>query len=88
MVIYTLSYLFPFIFKFPTILHLRIGVMFNYIMRFLPKWIRQVILGVVLSTLVFSFAAFSPLAYGMSGPLANERNSTMHHLKWLSTWEF
>ncbi|XP_036671591.3 protein O-mannosyl-transferase 2 [Drosophila suzukii] len=64
------------------------GVMFNYIMRFLPKWIRQVVLGVVLSTLVFSFAAFSPLAYGMSGPLANERNSTMHHLKWLSTWEF
>ncbi|XP_017067631.1 protein O-mannosyl-transferase 2 [Drosophila eugracilis] len=64
------------------------GIMFNYIMRSLPKWIQHVLLGVVLSILVFSFAAFSPLAYGMSGPLANEPNSTMHNLKWLSTWEF
>ncbi|XP_043658177.1 protein O-mannosyl-transferase 2 [Drosophila teissieri] len=64
------------------------GVMFNYIMRVLPKWIHHVVLGLVLSILVYSFAAFSPLAYGMSGPLANEPNSTMHSLKWLSTWEF
>ncbi|KAH8315052.1 hypothetical protein KR059_003423 [Drosophila kikkawai] len=64
------------------------GVMFNYLMRVLPKWIQHVILGVVLSILVYSFAQFSPLAYGMSGPLANEPNSTMHNLKWLSTWEF
>lgn len=62
--------------------------MFNYLMRALPKWIQHVILGTVLSILVYSFARFSPLAYGMSGPLANEPNSTMHNLKWLSTWEF
>ncbi|XP_020806209.1 protein O-mannosyl-transferase 2 [Drosophila serrata] len=64
------------------------GVMFNYLMRSLSKWIQHVILGVVLSILVYSFVRFSPLAYGMSGPLANEPNSTMHSLKWLSTWEF
>jgi len=62
--------------------------MYNYILRVLPKWIHHVILGLVLSILVYSFAAFSPLAYGMSGPLANEPNSTMYNLKWLSTWEF
>ncbi|XP_016982471.1 protein O-mannosyl-transferase 2 [Drosophila rhopaloa] len=64
------------------------GIMFNYIMRVLPRWIQHVILGAVLSILIYSFAVFSPLAYGMSGPLANEPNSTMHSLKWLSTWEF
>ena len=36
----------------------------------------------------FSFYLFSPLSYGMNGPLANEPNSTMHGLKWLDTWEF
>ncbi|KAH8281231.1 hypothetical protein KR018_000149 [Drosophila ironensis] len=64
------------------------GIMFDYIMRSLPKWIRHVVLGLVLSVVVYSFAIFSPLAYGMSGPLANEPNSTMHKLKWLPTWEF
>ncbi|KAH8419788.1 hypothetical protein KR009_002658 [Drosophila setifemur] len=64
------------------------GIMFNYIIRPLPKWIQHIFLGTVLSILVYSFAVFSPLAYGMSGPLANEPNSTMHKLKWLPTWEF
>ncbi|EDV95275.1 protein O-mannosyl-transferase 2 [Drosophila grimshawi] len=64
------------------------GIMFNYIIRSLPKWLQHVLLGSVLSTIVYSFVVFSPLAYGMNGPLANEPNSTMHSLKWLSTWEF
>ncbi|KPU75029.1 uncharacterized protein Dana_GF21197, isoform C [Drosophila ananassae] len=64
------------------------GIIFNYIIRPLPKWIQHVLLGGVLSVLVYSFAVFSPLAYGMTGPMANEPNSTMHKLKWLPTWEF
>lgn len=36
----------------------------------------------------YSFYLFSPLAYGMSGPSANDPNSTMHGLKWVETWEF
>ncbi|XP_023159697.2 protein O-mannosyl-transferase 2 [Drosophila hydei] len=64
------------------------GIMFNYIIRSLPKWLQHALLGSLLSVVVYSFVLFSPLAYGMSGPLANEPNSTMHKLKWLSTWEF
>ncbi|XP_002054958.3 protein O-mannosyl-transferase 2 [Drosophila virilis] len=64
------------------------GIMFNYIIRSLPRWLQHVLLGTLLSVLVYSFVLFSPLAYGMSGPLANEPNSTMHNLKWLATWEF
>ncbi|KAL7744081.1 hypothetical protein ACLKA6_009069 [Drosophila palustris] len=64
------------------------GIMFNYIIRSLPKWLQHVLLGALLSVVAYSFVLFSPLAYGMSGPLANEPNSTMHKLKWMSTWEF
>ncbi|KAI8121822.1 Protein O-mannosyl-transferase 2 [Lucilia cuprina] len=64
------------------------GVMFHYITSRLPRWLQHSLLGGLMSVLVYSFLLFSPLAYGMSGPLANEPNSTMHGLKWLSTWEF
>lgn len=64
------------------------GIIFNYIIRPLPKWLQHTLLGGVLSVLVYSFAVFSPLAYGMTGPMANEPNSTMYKLKWLPTWEF
>ncbi|XP_034489564.1 protein O-mannosyl-transferase 2 [Drosophila innubila] len=64
------------------------GIMFNYIIRSLPKWLQHVLLGALLSVVAYSFVLFSPLSYGMSGPLANEPNSTMHKLKWMSTWEF
>lgn len=46
------------------------------------------IVGVVLSSIAYSFYLFAPLSYGMSGPSAAELNSTMHGLKWLETWEF
>lgn len=46
------------------------------------------IIGLVLSTTIYSFYLFSPLAYGMNGPLAHEPNSTMSGLKWLESWEF
>lgn len=62
--------------------------MFHYLTSLLPRWFQHLLLGGLLSVLVYSFMLFSPLAYGMSGPLANEPNSTMHDLKWLSTWEF
>ncbi|TMW46383.1 hypothetical protein DOY81_008535 [Sarcophaga bullata] len=64
------------------------GVMFHYLTGVLPRWLQHLLLGGLVSVLVYSFMLFSPLAYGMSGPLANDPNSTMHDLKWLSTWEF
>ncbi|XP_060663188.1 protein O-mannosyl-transferase 2 [Drosophila nasuta] len=64
------------------------GIMFNYIIRSLPKWMQHALLGTLLSVVAYSFVLFSPLAYGMTGPHANEPNSTMHKLKWMSTWEF
>lgn len=35
-----------------------------------------------------SFYLYSPLAYGMSGPVSTEQNSTMFGLRWLDSWEF
>ena len=35
-----------------------------------------------------SFFLFSPLCYGMTGELASSSNSTLHHLHWLSSWQF
>lgn len=52
------------------------------------KTVYHCILGLIISTTVYSFYLFSPLAYGMSGPLAHEPNSTMAGLKWMETWEF
>ncbi|GAB0087520.1 Protein O-mannosyl-transferase 2 [Sergentomyia squamirostris] len=64
------------------------GVVFNYLTHRLPIWLRQTLLGAALGILGWSFLKFSPLAYGMDGPSANEANSTMHGLKWMDTWEF
>ncbi|XP_053969988.1 protein O-mannosyl-transferase 2 [Anastrepha ludens] len=64
------------------------GVMFQYLVSHLPKWLQHTLLGGIISVLAYSFIKFSPLAYGMSGSLANEPNSTMYGLRWLSTWEF
>ncbi|KAL9894158.1 protein O-mannosyl-transferase 2 [Glossina fuscipes fuscipes] len=64
------------------------GVMFHHLTGRLPRWLQHTLLGTLLSILVYSFTLFSPLAYGMNGPLANEPNSIMHGLRWLSSWEF
>ncbi|KAH9628283.1 hypothetical protein HF086_017358 [Spodoptera exigua] len=54
----------------------------------LGKTVFHCIIGLVLSTTIYSFYLFLPLAYGMNGPLAHEPNSTMSGLKWLESWEF
>ncbi|XP_075982905.1 protein O-mannosyl-transferase 2 [Anticarsia gemmatalis] len=54
----------------------------------LGRTVYHCIIGLVMSTTVYSFYLFSPLAYGMSGPLSHEPNSTMAGLKWMETWEF
>ncbi|KAJ8938509.1 hypothetical protein NQ318_005173 [Aromia moschata] len=72
------------------------GILIDYLLEEVPKFfsgqtaktIYHVMLGIVLSTIIYSFYLFAPLAYGMSGPTANEPNSTMHGLKWIDTWEF
>ncbi|XP_074027332.1 protein O-mannosyl-transferase 2 [Leptinotarsa decemlineata] len=48
----------------------------------------HIMVGLVLSTIAYSFYLFAPLAYGMSGPSANEPNSTMFGLRWVESWEF
>ncbi|XP_012156645.1 protein O-mannosyl-transferase 2 [Ceratitis capitata] len=75
---------------FPALIYnsLLTGAMYNYLSSYLPKWMQQALFGAIISVLTYSFVLFSPLAYGMSGPLANEPNSAMHSLKWLSSWEF
>ncbi|XP_031634027.1 protein O-mannosyl-transferase 2 [Contarinia nasturtii] len=64
------------------------GPMVYYLIQRLPKWMQQAVLGTTLGLLAYSFMLFSPLAYGMTGPIANEANSTMFKLKWLNSWEF
>ncbi|KAL4711760.1 hypothetical protein ACJJTC_015826 [Scirpophaga incertulas] len=60
----------------------------SYLNRELGKTVYHCSIGLILSTTVYSFYLFSPLAYGMSGPLSHEPNSTMTGLKWLDSWEF
>lgn len=72
------------------------GILLDYFLEEIPKIfpskfehiVRDVMWSIILTTIVYSFFIFSPLAYGMSGPSANEPNSTMHGLKWLESWEF
>ncbi|XP_011504680.1 PREDICTED: protein O-mannosyl-transferase 2 [Ceratosolen solmsi marchali] len=83
---------------FPALLYssMLTGITFNYILEsfliLLPekigKTIYHVILGVAISAVVYSFYVFSPLAYGMEGPSANDPNSTMYSLRWMDSWEF
>ena len=35
----------------------------------------------------YSFVLFKPLAYGMTGPKADDPGSEMYGLKWFSSWE-
>ncbi|CAH0728120.1 unnamed protein product, partial [Brenthis ino] len=60
----------------------------SYLSRELGSAVYQGALGLAASGAAYSFCLFSPLAYGMSGPLAHEPNSTMAGLRWLDTWEF
>ncbi|XP_077300535.1 protein O-mannosyl-transferase 2 [Arctopsyche grandis] len=60
----------------------------NYLNDELRKTLYQFVLGVITSTIIYSFYIFAPLAYGMDGPMGSETNSTMHTLKWLDSWEF
>lgn len=62
--------------------------MLDYLTAKFPTWLRHTVLGVALAGLVYSFALFSPLAYGMNGPFSHEPNSTVAGLKWLDSWEF
>nr|XP_026490998.1 protein O-mannosyl-transferase 2 isoform X2 [Vanessa tameamea] len=72
------------------------GILTVYLLRNLRRYLSQELgktayqcaMGLVISTAVYSFYLFSPLAYGMNGPLSNEPNSTMAGLKWLESWEF
>ncbi|XP_022901838.2 protein O-mannosyl-transferase 2 [Onthophagus taurus] len=72
------------------------GIILDYILEnvfvLFPKKISTTIyhtsLVLIISSLIYSFLLFSPLAYGMSGPHANELNSTMYGLRWLDSWEF
>ncbi|XP_973439.1 protein O-mannosyl-transferase 2 [Tribolium castaneum] len=72
------------------------GIIIDYLLEEIPKFFTEktgnvvyhTLVALVLSTVVYSFYLFAPLTYGMSGPNANEPNSTMYGLKWLDTWEF
>ncbi len=45
-------------------------------------------IGAVVATAAYGFFLFSPLAYGMDETPGNMPNSSVHHLKWISSWEF
>lgn len=59
------------------------------------NWFKKTgLLGVYLSHVIFilfycifSFYRFSPLSYGMHGPMAADEASSMHGLQWLDSWE-
>lgn len=73
-----------------------VGILIDYLLEEIPnffqghtvKIVYHILVGLILSVILYSFYLFAPLAYGMSGPSANEANSTMSGLKWMDTWEF
>ncbi|XP_045481761.1 protein O-mannosyl-transferase 2 [Harmonia axyridis] len=72
------------------------GIIIDYFLEDIPKLfpatvantVYHTVLGVILSSILYSFYLFSPLAYGMNGPTSSESNSTMFGLKWMDSWEF
>ncbi|XP_061751064.1 protein O-mannosyl-transferase 2 isoform X3 [Nerophis ophidion] len=42
----------------------------------------------ILLVILYSFYLFHPLTYGMTGPLAHERGSSMARVKWMESWDF
>lgn len=64
------------------------GIVLEYLMQRLSPVVKQILMAAIVGVLVYSFVLFSPLAYGMSGPSANEKNSTLYGLRWLDSWEF
>ncbi|XP_058808986.1 protein O-mannosyl-transferase 2 isoform X2 [Phymastichus coffea] len=84
---------------FPALLYssMLTGITLHYILESLSilfddkiaaKTTKHAILGIAVSGIAYSFYLFSPLAYGMEGPAANDPNSTLYSLRWLDTWEF
>ncbi|KAK9498228.1 hypothetical protein O3M35_004088 [Rhynocoris fuscipes] len=83
---------------FPALLYnsMLSGILLNYSIELIPYLISEKFfltlyhwsIGFTLSAIFYSFYQFSPLAYGMSGPYANDPNSTMYNLKWMDSWEF
>ncbi|KAK9877554.1 hypothetical protein WA026_018660 [Henosepilachna vigintioctopunctata] len=72
------------------------GIIMDYLLEDIPKLfseylantVRHTVLVMILSSLLYSFYLFAPLAYGMNGSSASESNSTMYGLKWMESWEF
>ncbi|XP_033334028.2 protein O-mannosyl-transferase 2 isoform X3 [Megalopta genalis] len=83
---------------FPALLYssMLTGTTLNYIIETLNilfpnsigRMIYHTILVFVISSTVYSFYLFSPLAYGMVGLSAQDPESPMHSLRWMDTWEF
>ncbi|XP_024938876.1 protein O-mannosyl-transferase 2 isoform X2 [Cephus cinctus] len=83
---------------FPALLYssMLTGITLNYIIENIlvifpgkiGNTIYHVIVGIVISSAMYSFYLFSPLAYGMDGPSALDADSPMHSLRWLDSWEF
>ncbi|XP_032796479.2 protein O-mannosyl-transferase 2 [Daphnia magna] len=70
------------------------GILLDYVIESIPLSLPKnsfnasyaAILSATLLILFYSFYLFSPLVYGLVRYA--DTNSTMHHLHWLSTWEF
>ncbi len=54
----------------------------------LSRVFKHTVVGGILAALCYSFLLFSPLAYGMDETPGHMANSSVHHLKWMSSWEF
>ncbi|KAI0210003.1 Protein O-mannosyl-transferase 2 [Lamellibrachia satsuma] len=70
------------------------GIVLDYVITSLSQSFEKesfimyhVFCGGILSAIVYSFYLFSPLSYGMTGPLADNETSIMHGLRWLDSWQ-
>ena len=73
------------------------AIIFDYVVTTITNWLPtenlaktafHTLVGGYIGILWYSFYYFSPLAYGLGDTPASLSNSTVHHLKWLESWEF
>ena len=72
------------------------AVIFDHVVSSISKMLPPSLGSTVFHTLIggyvamlwYSFYYFSPLAYGLGDTPASLSNSTVHHLKWIDSWEF
>ncbi|GFR20139.1 protein O-mannosyl-transferase 2 [Trichonephila clavata] len=68
------------------ILNYLLNAIHHMLPEFLAKSTQQLLLGLILTNVIYSFILFNPLAYGIDSSSGTQ--DSIMKIKWLDTWEF